>query len=218
VDLRVLLVEDSPYDAELSLRRLRADGLQPDFLRVESEAGLRDALTSPDWQVALVDYNLPGFDGIAALRVIADLRPDLPAITVSGAISEDTAVATLTAGAIDYVLKDNLARLVPAVRRAVEAADLRRERRRAAEQARQSQFAIDHASQAIIYVSDDGVILYVNEAAERFGGLPRDEAVGARIWGWADLVDEAVWARLWQAGSSSSSPRWSASSATRARS
>ena len=62
------------------------------------------------WQIALVDYNIPGFSGIEALRLIAEIAPDLPAVTVSGSIDEDTAVATMSAGAVDYVLKDNLTR------------------------------------------------------------------------------------------------------------
>ena len=157
---------------------------------------------------------------------------------MSGAITEDTAVATLTAGAVDYVLKDNLARLAPAVQRAVEGADLRRRQRRDAEQARQSQFAIDHASQAIVYVSEDGRILYVNHAAERFGGLRAADAVGQRSGaGLRSRRRRQQWGRLWEAGcdgphrrlrgaghavlrdaSVSSRPRWSGWSATRARS
>jgi DNA-binding NtrC family response regulator len=202
VDLRVLFVDDSPDDVELMLRRLRAGGLDVVHDRVDTEPALRAALAA-GWQAALVDYNLPGFDGIAALRLLAELVPDLPAITVSGAITEDTAVATLTAGAVDYVLKDNLARLAPALTRAVEGAELRRRQRRDAEQARQSQFAIDHASQAIVYVSEDGRILYVNHAAERFGGLCAADAVGTEIWGWSPVTStREQWGQLWEMAAS----------------
>jgi PAS domain S-box-containing protein/putative nucleotidyltransferase with HDIG domain len=199
VELRVLFVDDSPDDVELMLRRLRAGGLDVTCERVDSESELEAALAADGgWRVALVDYNLPGFDGITALRVLARLAPDLPAITVSGAITEDTAVATLTAGAVDYVLKDNLARLAPAVTRAVEGAELRRRQRRDAEQARQGQYAIDHASQLTVYVSEDGRILYVNHAAERFGGLPADEVVGSTIWAWSLVASTPEqWGRLW---------------------
>ena len=201
MELDVLLVEDDANDAELLLRRLRADGIVPRVGRARTEAELRDAIAAGDWQVALVDYNLPGFGGTRALEVLADIAPDLPAVTVSGAISEETAVATLTAGAVDYVLKDNLTRLALVVRRAVEGADLRRHARLAAEQARQSQFAVDHASQAIVYVAEDGILLYVNRAAEELGGVPAEAAVGTAIWGWAALVGEEEWRRLWQAAS-----------------
>ena len=97
---------------------------------MQTDEALRAALADESWQVALVDYNIPGFSGIEALRLIAELAPDLPAITVSGSIDEDTAVATMAAGAMDYVLKDNLTRLAPAVRRAIDGADLRRAHRR----------------------------------------------------------------------------------------
>ncbi len=199
LDLRILFVDDSEDDVSLMLRRLREAGIDPRWERVEAEPALRAALADGSWDLALVDYNLPGFGGLQALHVLAEVAAETPAITVSGAISEDTAVATITAGAVDYVLKDNLTRLAPAVQRAVEGADLRRRQRRDAEQARQSQFAVDHASQAIVYVSEEGVLLYVNAAAERLGGVPREEAIGQRIWRWIPLVDERRWAGLWRA-------------------
>jgi len=199
VNLRILFVEDSADDAELMLRRLREAGIEPHWDRVQTEAALREALAGERWELALVDYNLPGFGGPQALAVLAEAAPDVPAITVSGAISEDTAVATITAGAVDYVLKDNLTRLAPAVRRAVEGAELRRQQRRAAEQARQTMYAIEHSSQAILYVSEGGVILYANAAAHRLGGVPPAETVGQKIWGWTPTVDETRWGELWRA-------------------
>ena len=203
MELRVLFVDDSPDDVELMLRRLRAGGLEVTHHRVETESAVRAALGDGDWDAALVDYNLPGFDGIAALRLLAELAPDLPAVTVSGAITEETAVTTLTSGAVDYVLKDNLARLAPAVSRAIEAAELRRRQRRDAEQARQSQFAIDHASQAIIYVSEQGRVLYLNHAAERALAARAGETVGLEVKDLSpvDLAPER-WAQLWEGASS----------------
>jgi PAS domain S-box-containing protein/putative nucleotidyltransferase with HDIG domain len=201
VNLRILFVEDSADDAELMLRRLREAGIEPHWDRVQTEGALREALAGERWELALVDYNLPGFGGLQALAVLAAAAPDVPAITVSGAIDEETAVATITAGAVDYVLKDNLTRLAPAVRRAVEGAELRRQQRRAAEQARQTMYAIEHSSQAIVYVSEGGVVLYVNEAAQRLGGGLPAEAVGQEIWDWTPMVDEQRWGELWRAAS-----------------
>src|SRR5665648_581618 len=178
VNLRILFVEDSADDAELMLRRLREAGIEPHWDRVQTEAALREALVGERWDLALVDYNLPGFGGPQALAVLA-------------------AVATITAGAVDYVLKDNLTRLAPAVRRAVEGAELRRQRLRVREQARRTQFAIDHSSQAIVYVSEGGVILCLNAAAQRLGGVPPAEAVGQKIWSWLPLIDEKDSAALW---------------------
>jgi CheY-like chemotaxis protein len=184
LDLRILLVEDNADDAELVLRRLRSSGFVPQSKRVSTADDLLAALPEA-WDLALVDYDLPGFGGHEALRLLAERAPDLPAITVSGAISEETAVATLTAGAVDYVLKDNLTRLAPAVRRAVEGAELSRRQRSDAEQARRTQFAIDHASQTIAYVAQDGTVLYANSAAEQLSRAPLDTIVGRPIWRWS---------------------------------
>ena len=181
------------------LSRLRKAGIEPQWQRVETAEALREALAGEQWQVALVDFSLPGFGGLQALAVLAELAPDVPAITVSGAISEETAVATISAGAVDYILKDNLTRLAPAVLRAVEGAELRARQRQAAAQARQTQFAIDHSSQAIVYVSEGGVVLYANEAARSLGGRSPVEVVGEQIWDWVPLLDEARWAELWRA-------------------
>ena len=98
---------------------------------------------------------------------------------------------------MDYVLKDNLTRLGPAVRRAVEGADLRRRQRQDAEQARRTQFAIDHSSQTIAYVAQNGTIVYANAAAEELGGAPLETIVGSRIWDWTPNAGEERWAALW---------------------
>jgi PAS domain S-box-containing protein len=201
VNLRVLFVEDSTDDVELMLRRLHEAGIEPEWQRVQTALALREALAGGPWELALVDYNLPGFGGLEALALLADVAPDLPAITVSGAISEEAAVATLTAGAVDYVLKVNLTRLAPAVLRALEGAELRREQRRAAEQARQTMYAIEHSSQAIAYVSRDGTILYSNAAAHAMGEVSAGAAIGQKMWAWSPMVDERRWAELWQAAS-----------------
>ncbi|HET6497279.1 MAG TPA: PAS domain S-box protein, partial [Thermoleophilia bacterium] len=199
MNLRVLFVEDSSDDVELMLGRLCKGGIEPLWKRVQTEASLREALADGTWQVALVDFNLPGFGGLQALALLAEAAPDVPSITVSGAISEEIAVATITAGAVDYVLKDNLTRLAPAVRRAVEGADLRREQRRAARQAEQAMHAIEHSSQAIAYIGRDGTILYENVAAGRLKGLSPDEAIGGSICDWLPLIDESDTSALWDA-------------------
>ena len=198
MELSILIIEDDPNDLELILRSLRRAGIDLRWRRVDSEQTLREALADQDWGVALVDFNLPAFSGPGALEILAAEAPDLPAITVSGAISEETAVATLTAGAVDYVLKDNLTRLPPAVRRALEGADLRRRQRAADELARQSQFAVEHSSQAVVYVDEAGTVLYMNRVAEQIAGASREELVGRQIWGWSPLVDEESWPALWR--------------------
>jgi PAS domain S-box-containing protein/putative nucleotidyltransferase with HDIG domain len=197
VSVRILFVEDSQDDVELQLRRLREAGLQPHWDRVQTEDGLRQALADESWQVALVDYNIPGFSGTAALHLIAELAPDLPAVTVSGAIDEDTAVATISAGAVDYVLKDNLIRLAPAVRRAVDGADLRRAHRRAAEAARLALFAVDHASLSIATVAEDGTVVYANDRACKDFFMDREALIGSKLWEVDERMQPDVWHSVW---------------------
>ena len=199
MNLRVLFVEDSADDVELMLRRLREAGFAPVWDRVDSEAALRTALAAERWELALVDFNLPGFGGLQALAVLAELAPGTPVITVSGAISEETAVATITAGAVDYVLKDNLTRLAPAARRAVEGAELWRAPRRAAEAARLALFAVDHASLSIVTVTADGTIIYANDFACDDFGARREDLVGAKIWAYDVGVSAAAWSAQWEA-------------------
>ncbi|HEU5261937.1 MAG TPA: response regulator [Gemmatimonadales bacterium] len=137
--LRVLIVEDSPADAELILRALRTGGFTPVHERVDTADAMRRALERQPWDVVLSDYYMPGFDARAALEVLQAHGQDVPFIVVSGSVGEDTAVAAMKAGATDYIMKDRLQRLAPAVNRAVADAAVRRERRRLEQQLLQSQ-------------------------------------------------------------------------------
>ena len=129
--LRLLHLEDSPPDHELALVHLRRAGHRVEALRVETEADFRRALTDGEWDLVLSDFNLPGFDGLAAQRILQDSGRDIPFILVSGAIGEETAVQAMRHGASDYLLKNNLARLVPAVEHAIAAGRERQARQRA---------------------------------------------------------------------------------------
>ena len=126
--LRALIVEDSPADAEMILRELRRGGFAPTHERVQTAEALRAALARQDWDVVLSDYFLPGFDAPGALAVLQASGSDLPFIVVSGSVGEDTAVAAMRAGATDYIMKDRLQRLPPAVARALADVSVRRER------------------------------------------------------------------------------------------
>jgi signal transduction histidine kinase len=128
--LRVLHLEDSELDHELMLTHLRRGGLEVRSLRVDSEAAFLAALEQ-DWDVVLSDFNLPGFSGLVALDLLKASGRDIPFILVSGEIGEDTAVEAMRNGASDYLLKNNLARLVPALLHAVEATETRHARERA---------------------------------------------------------------------------------------
>ncbi len=128
---RVLLVEDSETDAELILLELRRGGFEPDHRRVESAPEMRAAMAEQTWDVIICDFNLPRFGTLAALDIVAESGLDLPFIVVSGMIQMEDAVSLMKAGAHDFVRKDDLARLAPAIERELREAELREERRAA---------------------------------------------------------------------------------------
>jgi PAS domain S-box-containing protein len=126
--VRILFYEDSPDDAALMLRQLRRAGYEPQTRRVDTEDDLRSALHGDDWQVAVVDYMVPGFPGKAALKLLAKEAPDTPVIVASGHAPEEVVAATIRLGAVDYLLKDDLTRATPAVEHALAEHHTRRER------------------------------------------------------------------------------------------
>ena len=128
--LRVLHLEDSDLDHELAMAHLQRAGLQVQARRIESSAEFAAELQG-DWDLILSDYNLPGFSGLQALDMLRASGRLWPFILVSGEIGEDTAVEAMRNGASDYLLKNNLARLVPALMHAVEATETRHARERA---------------------------------------------------------------------------------------
>jgi two-component system, cell cycle sensor histidine kinase and response regulator CckA len=131
IPLRLLLIEDSKDDALLLIRELRSGGFDPSMVRVDSAAAMSAELERRAWDLVIADYSMPHFSGIEALELLKSKGIDLPFIIVSGAIGEETAVAAMRAGAHDYLMKDHLARLVPAIHRELREAQMRRERRRA---------------------------------------------------------------------------------------
>ncbi|MFN7929611.1 MAG: histidine kinase [Blastocatellia bacterium] len=136
--LRILMLEDLAADAELVRHELRRGQLAFTLRRVETEPEFVQALADFAPTLILADYSLPLFDGMTALARTREHTPDVPFIFVSGTLGEELAIETLKSGATDYVLKQNLARLVPSVRRALREAQERLERKRAEEQLEQS--------------------------------------------------------------------------------
>lgn len=137
--VRVLLIEDSPEDAELISLQLVEAGLEAECVRVDSELDVREALNAGEFDLVLSDLDLPGFSGHRALTMLREFDPVLPFIFVSGTIGEDTAVLALQQGANDYVLKHNTARLPAAAARAIREARNERERERAEKELMRSQ-------------------------------------------------------------------------------
>ncbi len=185
--LRVLILEDQMSDVELMLHELRQAGFDPDWQRVETEADYLAHLGA-DFDVILADYNMPQFDAPRALRLLQERGLDIPFIIVTGSISEEVAVESMKQGAADYLLKDRLARLGPAVAHALEQRKLRVEKRRADQALRDSEkrfrALIDHSSDAIALISTDGAILYESSSASRIVGYAVEELVGEKMFGW----------------------------------
>src|SRR5436190_12494873 len=139
VPLQILLIEDSEDDAELVLRSLRLGGYEPIEERVSSAAEVRAALEKKAWDVVISDYVMPGFGGLEALELCKQRGLDVPFIIVSGHIGEEVAVASLKAGANDYVMKDRLARLAPAIQRALQETRIARAHKLANEALRENE-------------------------------------------------------------------------------
>ncbi len=129
--LRVLIVEDSEDDTLLLLRQLNKGGYQTEHLRIDNRRTLKKTLLHKTWNVIITDHNMPGFDSNAVLGIIKNINLDIPVIIVSGSIGEDVAVDAMRAGAHDYIMKDNLTRLVPAIERELREAAIRRSQRAA---------------------------------------------------------------------------------------
>ncbi len=181
--LRVLIVEDSPDDAELLLLELARGGYEPVYEQVETAAAMRAALERSSWELVVSDYSMPTFSAPGALAVLKSTGLDIPFIVVSGTIGEDAAVEALTAGADDFVVKGKLARLLPAIERGLREAGVRQGRREAEDAARRAnenlRLLIDGVRDyAMLVVGPDGVVATWNAGAQRLKGYAADEIIG----------------------------------------
>jgi CheY-like chemotaxis protein len=138
-NLRVLIVEDSEEDVFLLADKIKQAGYELSFERVSTSEAMRDSLLEKEWDVIISDHAMPGFDSFGALDVMKQIGKDIPFIIVSGYIGEETAIAVMKAGAQDYIMKDNIKRLVPAMERELAEANVRRIRRIAEERLQRSE-------------------------------------------------------------------------------
>src|SRR5581483_982375 len=148
--LRVLHLEDSPADAELIHSIMDADGLSFEVTRVPNRTAYEALLEQGHFDLILCDHGLPGYDGFTALQFARDKRPSTPVIMISGSLDDAQAVESLKNGATDYVLKQRLARLGPAIRRAVREAELRAQRALAEERVREQADLLNLTGDAIV--------------------------------------------------------------------
>lgn len=183
--LRVLIVEDSEFDAQVIVSLLRKGGYDVTFQRVEDADSMRQSLASGHWQLVLADYNLPTFNAPAALEVLKSTGLDLPFLIVSGGIGEDIAVACMKAGAHDYLMKGNLNRLAPAVERelreAANRASQREARRAFIESELRYRLLWETCPDAVLLMDPAGRIEFANPAVREVFGFGPEELVGRSL-------------------------------------
>lgn len=187
VPLRVLHLEDNTRDTELIQATLEGEGIASELTRVETEQDFIAALTRGSFDLILADYTLPSFDGLSGLKIAQQHSPDVPFIFVSGTLGEDVAIEALKTGATDYVLKTRLARLGPAVARALREAREKTERKRAEEALRRSEkefrMALDTIPAMAWSTLPDGPNEYCNKRWMDYTGMKPGEELG---YGWIE--------------------------------
>ncbi|WP_346355749.1 hybrid sensor histidine kinase/response regulator [Azotosporobacter soli] len=202
-ELRVLLVEDSEDDAAVILYELENAGYSVSQTRVDNAAALTAALSERKWDLVLSDYTLPGFNAIAALRILHASGLDLPFIIVTGTISEEIAVSAMKAGANDYVMKDRLQRLAPAIERELYEVKVRREAKKIQsyiEKVNTLSGIIEQSPILVLIIDRQGRVQYVNKCIASFSGQTSEEIIGYEL----NLEDLALYSEtdcnaLWAA-------------------
>ncbi|HEY7745576.1 MAG TPA: response regulator, partial [Desulfuromonadales bacterium] len=176
--LQILHLEDDPGDAELVQATLAAEDLGCNVRVVATREDFVAALQEGGFDLVLADFALPAFDGMTALAIVREKHPDLPFVFVSGRLGEEAAIESLKNGATDYVLKNKLSRLVPAVKRALSEAEEREERRKAEEELTKAYIEIQRRAEryqslfnslrdVIAVTNHDRTVLHVNQPALR---------------------------------------------------
>lgn len=198
---RILALDDSPDDVKLMERHLRAGDLSFDLLRVEERAAFEAGLEAhPD--VILLDYKLPQFDGLAALRLAKQRLPNTPVIVVTGSLSDALAVEFLQEGAADYILKDRSSRLAVAVRRAV-AESVQKQAGLEAEAKYRALFTEARDGIALVDCGS-GRVLECNAAFEHQAGRPAAQLAGLSLWELVPPAQSAAVKRAFQSGTADS--------------
>jgi PAS domain S-box-containing protein len=183
--MKLLFVEASAADAELTLSELRRFGFDPGYVRVESMAALTAALSDGAWSAVISDYRLPGFTAMDALRVVRERDREVPFLVVSGMVGEECAVEIIQAGANDYIMKDRLHRLGPALTRELRDVQLRHERRVFFEALRRSEERhrriFEQAPIGVATCNAEGNLLSVNQAFASMLRFRPEQMVGQRL-------------------------------------
>jgi PAS domain S-box-containing protein len=180
--IRILIVEDSEDDLLLIIRELKEGGFNPVYERVETAAAMRKTLKEKQWDIILCDYKMPQFSAPSAIALLQEVNIDIPILIISGKIGEDTAAECMLLGAQDYIMKDNMSRLCPAISRELDEADSRSKRK----QMEQALFHSQEKYQNILENIEDGYyeidlagnFTFFNGSLCRILGYPPEEMTG----------------------------------------
>jgi len=183
--IKILHLEDDPDDSELVLTELKSGEFEVEYTRVDNEKQFRNQLENNNFDIVLADYNLPTFNGISALRICAEKYPETPFIIVSGTLGEEIAVEMLKYGAADYLLKQNLKRLVAAVEHALAEARLKLEKLKTEKELKESEekfrTIIENSADAIFVADANGNYVFTNKKVTELLGFSQEEMVLKKI-------------------------------------
>ena len=199
--LHILHLEDDPNDAGLVQATLEAADIACDVTRVETQPQFRALLERGGFDLVFADYTLPSFDGVSALKITKEFRPEVPFIFVTGTLGEEVAIDALKIGATDYIFKTRLSRIVPAVQRALREAEERTERRRAEEALRRSEAFLAEAQRlsrtgSFGWIPSTGEVYWSEETFRIFDFEPATKLTVERVLERVHPDDRALWQQI----------------------
>jgi PAS domain S-box-containing protein len=194
--LRILMLEDNPLDAELAEQELLRGGISFSLKRVETKEDFLKNLDVFHPDLILSDYSIPRFDGLSAIEIAKERLPDVPFIILTGAMGDEWAIETLKKGATDYILKQRLPRLVPAVKRALAEALERSEHKRIGKALRESEkrfrMLVERMNEGLGVQDGNGIITYVNRRMCEMLGYSSGEMIGHNVEEFTDTGDREI--------------------------
>jgi two-component system cell cycle sensor histidine kinase/response regulator CckA len=179
--LRILIIEDNESDAALIIRHIKKAEPNITYDVIETSIQMEAALEQHHWDFIICDYSLPQFNAINALKLFRSKMIDIPFIVISGSVGEETAVELMKAGAHDYIMKNNLARLVPVFHRELAEAEIRRKNKRVEARNIIQGKLLDLIGQSVIVVDESDTITYWNNASKDLYGWSDEEVIGHRL-------------------------------------